>query len=372
MLVPSAFYPHIGGVEHVTDRLARGLEKRGVSVVVVTNQEPRDLPSHEMYDGLEVVRIRFRVPHSSVRGMGGWLALSHRSRRRMVEVASDVDVINVHCVSTNAPYSVRVARARDLPLVVSTHGEVSGDATGLYQRDRAAIRRWKSVVGCADLVTAPSRYTLDEAEAFLGHQFDKSEVIRNGVDLDLFAGERTSSVVPYVLAVGRLVRNKGFGLLVASWHRLPGTARLVIVGEGPERSELERLRSASPSADRIDLVGAKSQTEVASLMRGARALVLASQQEALGLVLLEAMAAGTPVVAARVGGVPEIVDDGATGLLFESGDADGLIAGLTAIISAPTEAARRAARAREFVSQFGWDAIVDAYMGAYAQLGCRP
>lgn len=101
-------------------------------------------------------------------------------------------------------------------------------------------------------------------------------------------------------------------------------------------------------------------------------MVLASQQEALGLVLLEAMAAGTPVVAARVGGVPEIVDDGATGLLFESGDADGLIAGLTAIISAPTEAARRAARAREFVSQFGWDAIVDAYMGAYAQLGCRP
>lgn len=374
MLVPSAFHPHIGGVEQVTERLAQGLVERGVSVVVVTNQEPRDLPAQETHEGLDVVRIPFRVPHRSARGMGGWLALSHRSRRRMAEVAADVDVINVHCVSTNAPYSLRAARARSLPLVVSTHGEVSGDATGLYQRDRAAIRRWKSLVQRADIVTAPSRYTLDEAEAFLGRPFNAGRVIRNGVDLELFAGERTTGAAPYVLAVGRLVRNKGFDLLVANWHRLPQglAARLVIVGDGPERPELERLRSASPCADQIDLVGAKPRTEVAGLMRGAQAFVLASQHEALGLVLLEAMAAGAPVIASRVGGVPEVVDDGVTGLLFESGDADGLLAGLTSTLTDTAGAEARARRARAAIAHGGWDGIVDQYLDAYAAAGCRP
>lgn len=369
MLVPSAFHPHIGGVEQVTERLARGLLDRGVSVLVVTNQEPRDLPAQESTEGLEVVRIPFRVPHRSVRGMGSWLVLSRRSRRRLNDLAADVDVINVHCVSSQATYVRAVARALHVPLVVTTHGELSGDASGTYQRDRAAMRAWRRLVAQADLLTAPSRHTLEEAETFFGQPLRSSRVIPNGVDLELFGSARDSGESSYVLAVGRLVGVKGFDLLVGHWHTMPGDVRLVIVGDGPERSTLEALRRASPAAERIELVGARSRQEVADLMRGARALALTSHQEALGLVVLEAMAAGTPVVASRVGGVPEIVEDGVTGLLFEPGDAAGLVAGLTSIIEEPEAARERAERAGAFAAGFGWDAAIDRYLDVYEQTG---
>lgn len=373
MLVPSAFHPHIGGVEQVTERLARGLIERGVSVVVVTNREPRDLPAKATYDqGLEVVRIPFRVPHRSARGMASWLLFSRRSRRQLRELAADVDVINVHCVSSQAPYVRAAVRAHRTPLVVSTHGELSGDAAGTYQKDRRAIRDWRRLVAQADLVTAPSHFTRQEAERFFGRPFPASRVISNGVDLDVFHGARDDGAAPYVVAVGRLVRNKGFDLLVTNWHRVAGSPRLVIVGDGPHRPELERLRAASPAAERIELIGPRARTELALLMRGARALALASHREALGLVLLEAMAAGTPVVASRVGGVPEIVEDGVTGLLFEPGDAAGLVAGITSVLTDPDAARARAERAGAFVAGFAWDRVVDSYLTAYAQVRRTP
>lgn len=370
MLVPSAFHPHVGGVERVTERLAHGLLERGVSVLVVTNQEPREVPSRSTLDGIEVVRLPFRVPHRSVRGVAGWLALASRVRRQMIDLAADVDVINVHCVSSQASYVRAAVRAHHVPLVVSTHGEISGDAAGAYQHDRRAMRAWRALAEGAGLVTAPSRYTLHEAEAFQGRPFLASEVICNGVDLDLFRGPRTDVHVPYVLAVGRLVHNKGFDLLVSNWHRLPDQeARLVIVGDGPERTALDRLRAASPAAGRIELRGAASPSEVAALMRGACAFALTSRREALGLVVLEAMAARTPVVASRVGGVPEIVTDGDTGLLFDAGDAEGLLDALTTVMRDPAGAVSRADRAFAAAVGYSWHAVVDAYLEAYEKLG---
>lgn len=373
MLVPSAFRPHVGGVEQVTDRLARGLLDRGISVLVVTNQEPRDLPSHESVEGLDVARIPFRVPHRSVRGIGSWLALSWRSRKQLVDLAVDVDLIHVHCVSSQASYVRAAARALKVPLVVTTHGEISMDAAQTYQRDARAIRQWRRLAMDADLVTAPSQYALDEAAGFLGRPFRSARVIGNGVDLvDL--GDRASNPDPFVLGAGRLVDVKGFDVLVSSWHRLPGglDARLVIAGDGPARPALERLRAESPVADRIELIGARSQPEVQALMRSAAAFVLPSREEAFGLVLLEAMVGGAPVIASRVGGVPEIIQEGETGLLFDRDDVAGLIAAVASTLSDPVEARKRAERARVWVSAHGWTRMVDEYLEAYAQVGCTP
>ncbi|WP_231998895.1 glycosyltransferase family 4 protein [Nocardioides baekrokdamisoli] len=367
MVVPSSYHPHVGGVESVAAHLARGLAERGHQPLVVTNRAPRDLPATEVVDGIEVVRIPFRTPHRSVRGMTSWALLSRAHRREFTALAREVDLIHVHCVSSNADYARIGARAAGVPLVVTTHGELTGDATGLYQRDRRAGRSWRRLAADADLVTAPSRDTLRRARAFQGADFEDVRVIPNGVDLDLFSGPRIVAAEPYVLMVGRLVPNKGFGDVIERWDRLSADLphRLLIAGEGPDRARLEALRLASGAADRIALVGDAEPVRIAGLMRSASAVVVPSHAEAFGLVALEAMAAGTPVVAAAVGGLPDLIINGVTGSLAAADDPDALVAAVRDLLHDEVGAARRAAAAAVVAAGYGWDTAVESYLAAY-------
>lgn len=365
MLVPSSYHPHLGGVERVTAQLARGLLARGHDPVVVTNRAPRDLPATSLVDDVEVVRIPFRTRHRSLRGTVSYALLAKAHQREFTSIAADVDLINVHCVSSNADYARVGALAAGKPLVVTTHGELTGDATGLYQRDPWAARAWRELAAAADLVTAPSADALHEAERFHHGPFRASAVIPNGVDLARFGGPRTSQVCPYVLVIGRLVENKGFGDLIERWGSLPVDLRhrLVVVGAGPDRERLEALRTASGVAERIEFLGEINDTS--ELVRGASAVAVPSHAEAFGLVVLEAMAAGAPVIASAVGGIPEILTDGATGLLVEPGDPARFIERLAGLLRDVSSARSLALAAQTHVQAYGWAAVVDGYLAAY-------
>ena len=365
MLVPSSFHPHLGGVERVTAQLARGLRERGHDPVVVTNRAPRDLPTSSLVDGVEVVRIPFRTRHRSLRGTVSYALLAKAHQREFNAIAADVDVINVHCVSSNADYARVGALATGKPLVVTTHGELTGDATGLYQRDPRAARAWRHLADAADLVTAPSADALREAERFHHGPFRASAVIPNGVDLTRFGGPRTSQVCPYVLVIGRLVENKGFGDLIERWGSLPADVRhrLVVVGDGPDRERLEALRTASGAAERVEFLGELEDTS--DLLRGASAVAVPSHAEAFGLVVLEAMAAGAPVIANGVGGIPEILTDGVNGVLVEPGDPSRFLERLAGLLRDPAHARSLALAAQRDVQAYGWATVVDGYLAAY-------
>ncbi|WP_375493140.1 glycosyltransferase family 4 protein [uncultured Jatrophihabitans sp.] len=371
VLVPSSYAPHLGGVESVAEHVAAGLAAGGHEPLVITNRWPKSLPENEHVGGVPVRRVAFRVPHRSARGIGGFVLYARAAQRAVVDVAREhgCDLVNVHCVSSNARYALATARTLDVPLVVSVHGELSGDAAGIYQRDPSLRAAWRRLMDRADMVTAPSQYTLDEAQHFYGRAFRSARVVRNGVDLDLFFGTPQPARPRFVLAAGRLVPNKGFDLLVDAWERLPddlADVRLVIAGEGWAHDALRRRIDASPAAGRIELVGPLPHAELAQRMRASTAFVLPSRAEALGLVVLEAMAAGTPVVAAAVGGVPEIVQDGVTGMLFRPDDAGDLATALTRLFADEPAARQRADVAREQVAGLGWDACVAGYLDAYA------
>ena len=185
----------------------------------------------------------------------------------------------------------------------------------------------------SDGLVVPSRAVLDD----LGKTTGVLEtplairVIRNPVDVaaiqrrareevddpDLLSGSR-----PLILGVGRLAAQKNFELLIAAFAKLRQRrkARLLILGEGPQRSRLEALALSTGLGEDISLPGAVGNPS--AYMRRADVLVLPSKSEGFGLVLVEAMAVGCPVVATRSGGPEEVIQEGVSGILTSPGDPD--------------------------------------------------
>jgi glycosyltransferase involved in cell wall biosynthesis len=150
-----------------------------------------------------------------------------------------------------------------------------------------------------------------------------------------------------LLFIGRLVERKGVRTLLDALARSAPAARLTVVGDGPERPSLETQARALGLGDRVVFRGFVSAAEKARCLRAAHALVLPAvtdargDTEGLGVVLLEAMACGRPVIASRIGGITDIVHDGEHGWLVEPGDPGALAAAIGALFAAPEDARRR-------------------------------
>jgi glycosyltransferase involved in cell wall biosynthesis len=177
---------------------------------------------------------------------------------------------------------------------------------------------------------------------------------------------------PRILCIGRLAPEKGFDLAVSAFATLTDrfpAARLIIGGDGPERSSLERQVADLGLTARVDFVGWVPPKRVQVLMNRATVVVLPSWTEALPLVAAEAGQVRRPVVATRVGGMPEVVRDGETGLLVEPGDSPGLAAAISSLLECPERAKRLAERAQERADAlFSLDGCVAAYDALYRQL----
>jgi glycosyltransferase involved in cell wall biosynthesis len=193
-------------------------------------------------------------------------------------------------------------------------------------------------------------------------------VIRNGVEHDRVPGAppRTGGP-PVVLAVGRLRAPKDFTTLVRAAERLePGSARIRIAGDGPDRAELEAEIAARATGAEVELLGERD--DVPRLLAGSDVFVLPSRSEGMPLSVLEAMAAGRPVIASAVGGVPELVVDGVTGILVPPGDEAALAGAIGRLARAPAEGARMGEAAhRRVEAEFGLEACRRAHLDLYRE-----
>jgi teichuronic acid biosynthesis glycosyltransferase TuaC len=198
---------------------------------------------------------------------------------------------------------------------------------------------------------------LKTALSSLGVDSGKIAVLRNGVDTGMFHPvDRVSQRARLglsgtaLLMVGNLVALKGHDLVIRALRELPG-ASLMIVGDGRERRNLEELARGLAVRERVRFLGAVPQDRLADYYGAADALVLASSREGWPNVLLEAMACGTPVVATRVGGTPEIVAAPEAGVLAGEPSERGIVEALQRLLRnyPDREATRRYAEA------FGWD-----------------
>ena len=371
----SAFYPHFGGVEEACRHLALEYLGRGHGVSVITTQHPSDLPAHETVQGVDVWRFPFEMPRARPAGLARFARSFPAERRAVADLLRTLktDIIHVQCVGPNGFYALWAAQDTGLPLVVTTQGERTMDAGQLYQKSAAANWTLKQLLRRADFVTACSEQTLDDAKQFAGFSLDaKSRAVYNGINLGEFDGNLTpfSHPRPYLLGIGRVVPQKGFDILIDAYARLTyrkaDAPDLILAGDGPERERLQAQVHSLGLTEQVHLIGRADRMQAVRLFHGCAFFVLPSRQEPQGIVSLEAMACAKAVVAARVGGVPEIVQDRETGLLFRGGDAVALSAALEKMLANPEKATAMGQTGRvRAESHFTWERIADQYFEIY-------
>jgi glycosyltransferase involved in cell wall biosynthesis len=191
---------------------------------------------------------------------------------------------------------------------------------------------------------------------------------RHGVDLDRFSGDRREPQAGRILSVGRLVEKKGFEVLVRACGELRRGGidfELRIIGSGPLRDELLALAESEGIADAVHLMGSLSQAQVAAELAAAEVFALTpmvmpnGDRDGIPNVVLEAMAAGVPVVASAVSGIPEVIEDGVNGRLVPPRSPGLLAEALTELLCDVPQRARLAEAARRFVSEeCAWSSAV--------------
>jgi glycosyltransferase involved in cell wall biosynthesis len=172
-----------------------------------------------------------------------------------------------------------------------------------------------------------------------------------------------------VLFVGRLNAQKGAADLLRVADTFPAGTTLDIVGDGPDRAALEAEARGRGLEGRMRWHGQLPQSAIVSLYRQASVVAMPSREEGLGLVAVEALLTGTPVVAYRSGGVAELIEDGITGILVETGNANALGGSINALIADPARARRMGAEGRSrMVERFSPAAAAATYAAIYSRV----
>ena len=277
-------------------------------------------------------------------------------------------VLHAHCAYPDVVGAALAARVLGLPLVATAHGSdinLSGRQRLLRPQIRAALRAADRVIAVsaplADAVAAltglpPERIAAIPCAGYSPAVFHPRTPVQRAT---LRATLGVAADARLVLFVGHLVPVKALDVLLRAWALLerdgqgPGAARLVLIGEGTERGALERLAGQEGVADRVEFLGPRPQAVVADWIAAADLLCLPSHAEGSPNVVVEALASGTPVVASRVGGIPDLVDDGVNGLLVAPGDPAALAAALAAALGRDWDPGRIASS----IAHLTWSAL---------------
>jgi glycosyltransferase involved in cell wall biosynthesis len=387
-LVPPAKRPERIGAYTFLDEEIHALSASGIEAYVLSTLTPQDavcgnvrVISVDARTSLteELDTAAFIAKHAAAIPRGNLFSPRALYRCARIErVAADfilsenIDVIHSHFAWPKGFGGLMARAATGRPLVACLQGtDILMDRSIGYGRraDQFFDRAVRLLLATADRTVYFSAFMRDQAVA-LGARPDAARVIRKGVDLDLFTvaddpvelrqqlglGSR-----PMILTVAGLIRRKGIDDILEALARLRDELdfTLVVCGVGPERAALEALSSRLGLAGRVVFAGQVDRRTVSAYFAACDVFVLASLLEAVGNVLLEAMAAGRPVVSTDSGGPPEYVTHGKTGFVVPARDHVALAARLRLLLESPSlRSVQGQAGHRRAVSEFGFDRMV--------------
>ncbi len=365
-LFTETFLPKVDGIVTVLVLLMDHLIKRGVEFVVVAPKLGEDV-TH--YRGKKVIGVPgVTLPFYPELKFGPPTLSTYREVK---DFQPDIaHFIHPTLVGTGG---LMMAKRLSVPTLASFHLDLASymHFVGLGFLEPAVWWYTRTNFNAADYTLAPSRLVQNE---MLAHGVRNVGLWRRGVDAERFnpgyasaeMRSRLSDGHPdetILLYVGRLSQEKQIDKIGEVLRRVPGT-RLALVGDGPVRADLAEHFRGTPTK----FMGYLRNEELWSAFASSDIFIFPSAMETFGLVLIEAMAAGLPVVTSRVGGVDDMVRAGVNGYVFNSGDVRGMIDGVRAILVDPSKRTVMGRNARLFAETQSWPAMMDELITCYDDL----
>ena len=363
----------IGGAERLATLTATRLDPARFESILCVSRWRRDDPDRALMaaavEEIEAAGVSvFGLGRSGKADVWVWGRLVRELRRRRV------DVLHAHKFGSNVWASIVGTAARTPVVVAHEHSWAAEGGRLRHALDRHLIAR------AADAFVACSREDRRRMIELEGIPPEVTHLIPNGAPRsappsghDVRAELGVAPDAPVVVALGRLTPVKAFDVLVDAAARLRErhpAARVLIVGEGEERAALESRIAGHGLGDAVLLLG--HRTDVADVLRACDVAVCCSDSEGMPVSVIEEMEAGLPIVATRVGGLPDLVDDGVHGLLVEPRDPDGLAKAIGDLLADPAAARAMGERARQRrESEFDIDVMVRRIEELYGGLLAR-
>lgn len=369
--------PKLGGQEAVVDALARHLQRLGHEPTVLAPRPRWPARTDDAALPYPVIRHpRFVSTVHLVGWYGRFLRRAHRDRR--------FDLVHCHDVYPTGYLATRAKPALGVPVVITSHGGDVRPGNRLLAKPVVARRIYDALNG-ADALVSIGRFTSDGYQQIAGVA-EHVVTIPNGVDYGSFQqpvgrpADLDRAIVPrrFVLFIGRLAERKGLDTLLAGLSRLSHVTgltgvELVVAGTGDERASWERRATELGVAAHVRFVGRADGDRKRWLLQNATAVAVPSRGwEAFPLVVLEAYAAGRPVLASRIVGLEDRVDDGATGLLVAPGDADGWAAALAHARGDPAWCDAAGTVGRRVAAGHDWNVIAERHVELYERVIRQP
>ena len=332
-------------------------------------------PSREMRNGLDVFHPRYLlVPKVGMVAAPLAIALAALPTvKKLLNKGFDFDVIDAHYFYPDGVAAALLGKWLNKPVVITARG-TDLNLIPQFSLPRRMIR-WASMQAQASIGVCSA---LMDVLRDMGTPADRLHVMRNGVDLQRFQPqpqEASRSALglsgsPILLSVGYLIERKGHHLLLQAMPEILKHyphARLVVVGDGDMRGALVQLARDLHIEPQVTFAGAIAQAELKHWYSAADVFVLASSREGWANVLLESMACGTPVVATRIWGTPEVVTDERVGLLVDHRNAEAIAAAVSRLLAHPPDRSQ----VRSYAEGYSWESTSQAQLELFNRLAAR-
>jgi glycosyltransferase involved in cell wall biosynthesis len=371
----------VGGIARHCHGLARALAALRNEVHIFTLDFPGVPAYEETPEGVKIHRVACELGHPNF--LIWVLLFNHFIEKRMADISRKMkfDVLHVHDWLT-APAGITFKHSIKKPMVLTMHSTEHG-RSGIHNPDSSTIDgiEWWATYEASRVITTSGSMKSEVCDHFK-LPWEKVDIIPNAVDTDKYNASVDREAVrarygvqpneKLVLSVGRLVPQKGIEYLIqavpnVTWRH--PEAKFVIVGEGWYRDHLQYLAGTTGQGWRINFTGFIPDHELISLTMSADVLVISSIYEPFGIVALEGMAAGVPVVASQVGGLAEIIEHDKTGVLVYPRNPDSIAWGINHVLSNPDHARSLVQNAKEIVQKaYSWEAIAKKTVKLYKEV----
>lgn len=367
-----------GGVASVVGNLARSLEGRGHQVVFLHPGEPDRCRRRMTAWGFTGYEVNLRSPYIREHPVKSVIAFVVYFGWTMYQIAAvirahGIQVINVHYPIEAFVYFGVLRWLLPIRLAVSVHGaDVFPDGRRMHRYPWSL----RFLVGSADALVASSRAFLLDCLSVFARAGSKGVVVHNGVDVEELwrtgAGIDTTKWEPYLLCIAAHNEKKALDVLLKAFaevSRRHPRLHLLLAGDGPLRARYEEETRLLSLGGRVVFLGWRGRSEITRLLQACTMLVLPSRSEPFGMVVAEAQASRKAVVASAVGGVPEIIEHGRSGLLVPPDDPDALARALMTVLDSDTLRESMADAGYERVrSLFGRERMGSRYESLYCSL----